>query len=163
MKALRRSALICALIVAVYYVVPVQPGGHGGQLALRVAGTVVGGLAITALIVRQVRRHVATPEEASLPALLTALVGGVAFFAFVDYTVAVVGPGQFADLSTRTDALYFALATLTTVGYGDVHATGQVARAVMTVQLLFNLVVVATGATVLSRSITTRVRARHQG
>jgi voltage-gated potassium channel len=162
MKALRRSALISALIIALYYVVPVESGVPGGPFALRVAGTVVAGLAITVLIVRQVTRHVATPEEASLPGLLTALVGGVVFFAFVDYNVAIIGHGQFADLSTRTDALYFALATLSTVGYGDVHATGQVARAVVAAQLVFNLVVVATGATVLTRSITARVRARHQ-
>jgi hypothetical protein len=162
MKALRRAALISALIIGLYYAVPVEPGMHGGQLALRVAGTVATGLAITVLIMRQIRRHVATPEQASLPALLTAIVGGVAFFAFVDYTTAVGGPGQFADLTTKTDALYFELATLTTVGYGDVHATGQVARAIVTVQLAFNVVVVASGASVLTRSIGARVRARHQ-
>lgn len=155
-----RPALTCALIVGLYYVVPVEPGVAGTQMALRVTGTLAGGLLITWLIARQVSHHVADPEQASLVGLLTALVGGVAFFALADYTTAVSSPGQFVDLETKTDALYFALATLTTVGYGDVHAAGQVARGVVAVQLVFNVVVIATGASILSRQLGARVRER---
>jgi len=53
------------------------------------------------------------------------------------------------------------MATLTTVGYGDVHAAGQVARVVVTCQLVFNVVVIATGASVLARVFGARVRERH--
>jgi voltage-gated potassium channel len=158
--AFGRLALTCVLIVGLYYLVPVEPGVSNVQLALRVIGTVVVGLLITWLIVRQVSRQLADPEEASLVGLLTALMGGVAFFALADYTTAVSDPGQFVDLETKTDALYFALATLTTVGYGDVHAAGQVARAVVAVQLVFNVVVIATGASVLARQIGARARGR---
>jgi voltage-gated potassium channel len=119
---LGRPALTCVLIIWLYYVVPVEPGLAGAQLALRVTGAVVTGLLITWLIVRQVSHQVDETTQASLVGLLTALVGGVAFFALSDYTTAVSGPGQFVDLETRTDGLYFALATVTTVGYGDVHA-----------------------------------------
>jgi voltage-gated potassium channel len=152
--------LTCALIVALYYVVPVDPSASGLQLALRTAGTVVSGLLITWLIVRQVRQHIAETEPASLVGLVTALVGGAMFFALTDYVTAVSAPGQFAGLQTRTDALYFALTTLTTVGYGDVHAAGQIARTVVIIQLVFNLVVIATGASVFTRLL--RERARHR-
>jgi len=155
---LGRSALICLLIVALYYVVPIEPGVAGGQLALRVAATVVAGVLITWLIARQVSFHLADPERASLASLLAALAGGVVFLALADYITAVSDPGQFVGLETKTDALYFALATLTTVGYGDVHAAGQVARAVVAVQLVFNVAVIATGASVLARVFGARVR-----
>lgn len=148
------------LIIGLYYVVPVEPGVVGAQLALRIAGAVVAGLLITWLIVRQVSRQMADPGEAPLVGLVTALVGGVAFFALADYLTAVSDPGQFVELETKTDALYFTLATLTTVGYGDVHAAGQVARGVVAVQLVFNVLVIATGASVLSRQIGARARAR---
>jgi voltage-gated potassium channel len=52
--ALRRPVLTCALIVGLYYVVPVEPGVAGMQLALRTIGTAVVGVLITWLIVRQV-------------------------------------------------------------------------------------------------------------
>lgn len=52
-------------------------------------------------------------------------------------------PDELVGLDTRTDALYFTLSTMTTVGYGDVHAEGQVARALVCAMIVFNVVVVA--------------------
>ena len=52
-------------------------------------------------------------------------------------------PEEFVGLQTKTDALYFTLATMSTVGYGDVHAEGQVARALVCILIVFNVVVVA--------------------
>jgi voltage-gated potassium channel len=160
LRAVGRATLTCALIVAVYYLVPFGTGVAGTQLALRTAGTVAGGLAVTWLIVHQVARQFAEPGSAPLLGLLTAIVGGVVFFALADYTTAVSGAGQFVGLETRTDALYFALATLTTVGYGDVHAAGQAARGLVAVQLLFNVVVIASAVSVLTRQFGERVRRR---
>jgi voltage-gated potassium channel len=155
-----RTALICALIVGVYYLVPIHPGADEDQLIARVVGTLVGGLLATWLIIRQVSRQLTDPEHAPLTNLLAALVGGVAFFALVDYGIAVMQSGQFVGLHTKTDALYFALTTLTTVGYGDIHAAGQLARGVVMAQLVFNVVVITTAASVLSRQIGARARER---
>ena len=66
-------------------------------------------------------------------------------------------------LETRLDGLYFALTTLATVGYGDVHAQGQFARAVVSFQLLFNVVVVTTAASVLVGELRTRAASRSAG
>jgi voltage-gated potassium channel len=157
-----RAALTCALIIAAYYLVPVEDGVAGTQLAVRTVATVVAGLVITWLIIRQVSHQFADPDDAPLLGLGTALVGGVTFFALADYITAVSGDGQFVDLATKTDALYFALATLTTVGYGDVHPAGQIARGVVCVQLVFNVVIIATAASVFSRQLGTRVRRRRE-
>jgi voltage-gated potassium channel len=59
------------------------------------------------------------------------------------YILATSHPTEFVGLDTRLDALYFSLATMSTVGYGDVHAAGQIARTIVTVQLAFNLVFIA--------------------
>lgn len=64
-------------------------------------------------------------------------------FSFVYFLIAESDPGQFAGIATRLDALYFSTTTTATVGFGDVHATGQVARAVVTVHMIFNLVFIA--------------------
>ncbi|MFD2354494.1 potassium channel family protein [Nonomuraea ferruginea] len=75
---------------------------------------------------------------------------GVVLFALADYNVAYWREGEFAGLETRTDALYFAVSTLATVGFGDVHAQGQLARGLVLVQMAFNLIVLATAATLLT-------------
>ncbi|MEU0269249.1 ion channel [Nocardioides sp. NPDC006303] len=54
-----------------------------------------------------------------------------------------IRPDEITGLDTRTDALYFTLSTMTTVGYGDVHAEGQIARVLVCVLIVFNIVVVA--------------------
>jgi len=90
--------------------------------------------------------------------LLLALVVGVLCFALVFYRVEISDPGQIAGLSTRLDSLYFTMSTLLTIGYGDVHAVGQLARGLVLVQMIFNVVVIATAAS----TITSRVRANAQ-
>jgi voltage-gated potassium channel len=73
--------------------------------------------------------------------LVLAAVVGVAVFALADLVVATTVPGQFVDLRTKTDALYFALTTLITIGCGDIHAQGQLARVLLIGQMLFNAIV----------------------
>ena len=71
--------------------------------------------------------------------LLTMLALGFA----TAYVVLNDRPGQMSGISTKIDALYFSVTTLTTVGYGDIHATGQGARLVVTVQMVIDLVFIA--------------------
>jgi voltage-gated potassium channel len=49
---------------------------------------------------------------------------------------------------TRTDALYFTVTVFTTVGFGDIVATTQLARLVVTVQMILDLVVLGLGVRV---------------
>lgn len=73
----------------------------------------------------------------SLAALLT--------FA-ASYRAMATFPGEFkGNISTRLDALYFMVVTLATVGYGDITPSGQVARAVVIIQLLYSFSVLAAG------------------
>jgi hypothetical protein len=154
-----QALLNSTLLTAVYFIVPVGADHETWQLVWRGLATAAGlGLAIY-LIVRQINRQL-DDESTPLTGLLTALVAGVLFFSLADYLIAVGFPGEFVDLQTRVDALYFALSTLATVGFGDVHAQGQLARTLVIVQMLFNTVIIATGLSVLSRQIAARVRER---
>jgi len=60
-------------------------------------------------------------------------------------------PGSFSQPLTRVDALYFAMTVFTTVGFGDIAARSQVARVVVIVQMLADLVYVGLLARVLWR------------
>jgi len=74
--------------------------------------------------------------------LITLLYPVVVLFALIYYVMQDSDPTQFESLQTRTDALYYTVITLGTVGYGDVHAVGQAARIVTTIQVAFDLVVI---------------------
>jgi voltage-gated potassium channel len=57
--------------------------------------------------------------------------------------------GEFDGLNTRVDAVYFTVTTLSTVGFGDINATGQTARMLVTIQVLFDLTLLAFAVRVL--------------
>jgi hypothetical protein len=145
--------------VGCYYLVPLFDTSSAGRQWLRAAGAALLLVAALWLVVRTVA-HEARAEDAEirLDPLLLAAVAGVICFALADYAIARHDETQFAGLRTRTDALYFAVTTLATVGFGDVHAQGQLARQVVTVQMVFNLVVLAGAARVLTRGISQRSR-----
>ena len=50
-------------------------------------------------------------------------------------------PGQVPGIVTHVDALYFTVTVLTTTGFGDISAAGQAARAVVTGQMVFTVIV----------------------
>jgi voltage-gated potassium channel len=131
-----------ALLVVVYFALPVRADGSLGVRVV-VAGFTV--LLAAALIAREMRNI----ADAPLWTLGLALVTGVLAFAMADYLIAISAPGEFVGLQTRLDGLYFAITTLGTVGFGDVHAQSQLARAVVTLQIVFNLLILASGGSLL--------------
>jgi voltage-gated potassium channel len=154
------AMLTCALLV--YYGIPLHWGAGTNRigdvigLVLFVVG--IGGL--TWLIRWQIRRYLnaSSPDTGGqMHGLLSALYVVIVFFALFYYVVELRAPGQFDGLQTRTDALYFTVITLGTVGYGDIHAVGQLARTATTVQVAFDLVVIGALLAVASSNIARRV------
>ncbi|MEV0152517.1 potassium channel family protein [Micromonospora sp. NPDC050686] len=160
----RRAVAACAVLLAAYFLVPSEPDPNGLRLVLRSLATLLLVVVVVVLVTGRVRgqmaaaRQGATAELHALLRLAVLLVAGLLTFALADYVVARSRPEQFVGLQTRVDALYFALTTLTTVGYGDVHAQGQIARVVVCVQMLFSIGVITTGASMVVKQLTSRPR-----
>jgi voltage-gated potassium channel len=130
-------------LLLVYYAVPFDVLGSIGRTATSLLLTVVGVIALAWAITGEVRRQLAGVSTTRAPGLFM-LLGLVVFvFAFGYYLLDRTTPGQMAGLETRTDALYFTLSTLGTLGYGDVYAEGQIARVLVGVQIVFDVVFVA--------------------
>ncbi len=145
--------------VVIYFVIPLGGDRADPVLWFRLVVVVVGFVLVVRSIVRRMSREIrGDAVDRRLGGLLTSVVVGVLFSAAVDYVVATAGPGQFEGLSTRIDALYFALSTLATVGYGDVHPVGQFARGLVSAQMVFNVGVVATAAGLVYRGLAQRLR-----
>lgn len=92
--------------------------------------------------------------------LLLAFELALLVFALIYYVMYTRDPAQFEGMRTRLDALYFSVVTTATVGYGDVHAMSQAARAIVTAQIAFNVVFVAGIVALLQAQIRARSEAR---
>ncbi|MGH3329565.1 MAG: ion channel [Streptomycetales bacterium] len=142
-----RGAACAILAIALYYLVPLDVREGPTTVAVRAAMFLVGAAVLVAFIVLLIRRHLR--GDAGLEALLVAFYLVIGLFAAV-YVVLSRIPGEFEGLHTRTDALYFTVTVLATIGFGDVHAVGQVARAVVMLQIVFDLVFVAAAVAAVS-------------
>jgi voltage-gated potassium channel len=155
---LRRSAVTVLLVAAatgVYYLIPVPALGAGAWAVLFFAGSGVLGV----LILAAVRSLLHAGEDAGIRGLVLLLTLTVLFFSWSDTAVAKL-PAQFADLHDKTDALYFTVSTLATVGFGDVHPAGQLARGAVTLQIVFNLVFLGAAVSMISGYFRRRARPR---
>jgi hypothetical protein len=119
------------------------------------SGLIVLGL----LIVLSVRRLLREGEQARIRALTLLLTVTVLFFSWADESVAAL-PNQFTELTNKTDAIYFTISTLATVGFGDVHPVGELARAAVTLQIVFNLVFLGTAVSLISGVFRRRAQVR---
>lgn len=136
---LNRLLLPVGVLLA-YFVVPESAENAPVGVLLGALLAVAGLAAVMWVIVTEVRRA----EKRLRPIhLLLALELVVVIFSLAYYGVATRQPGEFVGLETRLDALYFSLTTVATVGYGDISAAGQLARLLVSIQLVFNLVFVA--------------------
>lgn len=149
-----RYAIVCLALAVAYAAVPVREGPDAAVL-LRWTLTIAMLAAIAIAIRWQALRQLREPD-APVGGLVVGIVAGLLVFALTDFVIAAHRPGEFSGLETRVDALYFAMTTLVTVGYGDITAQGQTARAVLTVQMAFNVVALAGSASLLARRFADR-------
>nr|QIY76035.1 two pore domain potassium channel family protein [Streptomyces sp. RLB1-33] len=67
-------------------------------------------------------------------------------FAAAYFILAQDNPANFSSHTlTRTEALYFAVSTFTTVGFGDITASSEAAHLIVTAQMLLDLLVLGLG------------------
>jgi hypothetical protein len=150
------------LLIAGYYLLPLRYFSADRPVLAWTTFVVVLVLLSVVTVVQVVAVSQGAPRSISfgLPSTLFLVI--VVFASF--YVVLARAPGQFVGLSTRTDSLYFTVTTLSTVGYGDIHPSGQAAKIVVLVQILFDLVLVAGAAnslrTATARRREERMRAR---
>lgn len=159
-RLLRLAGMTAALVV-LYFVVPVSAHHEPSSYVVRIAVMLVCLATVTWLVVRHIRRLLDSDHDGRIDGLVAAVVVALLAFALAYYVLETRQPGQVVGLATRLDALYYTVTTLTTTGYGDIHAAGQTARGVALVQMVFDIVVIAASASVVATRIRAGVRERH--
>ncbi|MGW6576166.1 potassium channel family protein [Streptomyces sp. NPDC054945] len=137
---LLRSVLAVALLTGLYYVAPLE-GGFGITTVLTLAlGLAAFGL-LTAWQITAIS-HAQFPRMRALEALSTGVPLFLLLFSATYYLLAAQDPASFSEPLSRTDALYFTITTFATVGFGDIVATTQGSRVLVTFQMVADLILI---------------------
>ncbi|SDE60673.1 potassium channel family protein [Rhodococcus tukisamuensis] len=158
-RAVVRPAGTAVLLLVAYFAVPMTDL----QSASAFAGLVFGLTAVTVLCVWQIRKIVRAqyPALQGVEALALTLPAYLLSFATLYYLMSVDAPGDFNEPLSRIDSLYFTLVCFSTVGFGDIAAESEVARAVVSVQIVGNLILIAVGVRIITAAVR-RGQARRQ-
>ena len=139
-----RALLTVTVLVALYYTLPI---GEEWRLSAGVRAVValVVFVAVASWQIRTVARS-RHPGIRAIGALALVVPLFLLFFASTYFFLSANGPGAFSqeDL-TRTDAMYLSVTIFSTVGFGDISATSQSARLVVTSQMILDLLLLGIG------------------
>ncbi|WP_323375404.1 potassium channel family protein [Streptomyces alkaliterrae] len=146
-RAALRPLLIAVALLLVYYLLPLDDDFEG-YVALALLCGLVG---VTALFVWEVRAvtRADRPRLRAVQAFTAVVTLFLLLFAAGYFMLSDADTAAFTEPLTRTDALYFALTTFATVGYGDIAAVSQPARIAAMLQMAFGLLLVGVAAKVL--------------
>ncbi|HLM07757.1 MAG TPA: potassium channel family protein [Blastococcus sp.] len=136
---LRSGASIVVLLVA-YYAAPLDRALTPATGLLFVTALVLFGGAV-AFEVRAILGSV-RPRLRAIRALAVGVPLLLVVFASTYCTVDAQQSGAFTESLDRTDGLYFTVTVFTTVGFGDITAQTQLARILVTIQMVVGLLTV---------------------
>jgi voltage-gated potassium channel len=158
---LKTVGAVTAMTV-IYFVAPLRQDDDPLPVAAATAIALVSALLLALLAANRIRGVLQGDLSEGVHGLITVLALAVLGFAMGYFILARSDPSQIAGLNTRLDALYFTLTTLATVGFGDIHPSGQAARGVACVNILFNAVVIASLARTILGVVSRSRAAAHQ-
>ena len=140
LRALLRITAVTVLLVLVYAVFPVDL--HADGITWVVLG---GGIAAFLLaLTYQVRRIVASPmpQLRAAETLATVVPLFIIVFSLVYVGLSQNDPASFSEPITKVGGIYFTVTILSTVGFGDITATNDTTRLVVTLQMLIDLLII---------------------
>jgi voltage-gated potassium channel len=145
-RSIPRAVSASALLVLAYYLLPLD-----ASVGATLAWLVVGLAAVAAVLWWQVRAIITAryPRLRAIGALAVGVPLLLLVFAATYVLLAEGDPASFSQPLDRTDALYFAVTVLATVGFGDIAPVTTPARVVTMVQMLLNLAAFGLAAKVL--------------
>ncbi|WP_344155034.1 potassium channel family protein [Nocardioides koreensis] len=141
------SLLVSTALVYAYFVLPLTSDVAADTFVQLVVGLVV----LAALLAWQIREILRSPYPAAqaISALVMSVPLFLTLFSVTYYLMGESAPSAFSEPMTRLDSMYFTVTVFATVGFGDITAVSQTARAVTTVQMMGGLVLVGLIARVI--------------
>jgi voltage-gated potassium channel len=149
-RMLARGALVGVLILVGYFVLPMDSPGVSGTIVLA-----VGLLLAVGAVVWQVRMIVnhPFPRVGAYEGLLAGIPLLLCVFATSYYVVGVTQVDSFTQSMNKVGAMYFTVTVFSTVGFGDITAKTDLARSLVTVQMMITLVVLGLVVKLLTAAV----------
>ena len=145
-----------ALLIA-YFWFPTDRDPTAGVFVV-LAGGLIAFAVVTVLQIRQLKRA-PYPLLRGVQALLMVSLMFIVAFSLTYVLMAQADPAAFSEPMTKSAAIYFTVTTVATVGFGDIVATTDATRLVVTVQMLMGIGILATTARVVLSATQTRHQA----
>ena len=143
-RSLLRALASTTALVTLYYLLPLD---HSARW-LAITMLVIGLAGLIGLIAFQVRAILASPFPGlrAVEALATSLPLFLLLFASTYVVMDAIAAGSFNQPMTHSNALYFTVTVFATVGFGDITATTETARLLVTGQMIIDLIILGIGA-----------------
>ncbi len=159
----KRSLLGLVAVLLLYFFVPLDSHKSAVRLALDIGVTAMAMGVVGMIMIREFRRmQVGETLKLNGAQLLIVLEIVLVVFSLTYFSLAQHGTNEMVGIHTRVDALYFTATTIATVGYGDIHSIGQLARVINTVQLVFNIIFLAVFVRLISSAASQRQLAQQR-
>jgi hypothetical protein len=136
-----RTSLCVALLLIIYAVFPVEPLASTETVTRLLVALVI--LAVVVVLQFQAIRSANYPQLRAVEAIVIAVTVFIVLFALLYVGLAQANPANFTKPLDRVSAFYFTVTILSTVGFGDIAADSDLARLVVTVQMLLDLTLLA--------------------
>lgn len=138
--SLARTLANVAAVLVVYYMLPLQE-----PFGWRIVAILLGSLMVIGwLVAWQVRTILRSmyPALRAMETLALTVPLFLVLFAAAYVILQTSDAHAFSEPMTRTDAIYLVVTIFATVGFGDITAVTEVARVLVTVQMVGDLVVI---------------------
>jgi voltage-gated potassium channel len=145
-RMVMRSAVVSVAICVAYFALPMSDLGGAGITTL-----ILGLIGLTVLLIWQIRAivHSPYPLARAIEALAVSVPLFLAIFASTYYLMGQAEPSSWSEPLSRLDAAYFTVTIFATVGFGDITAVSDTARAVTTLQMIADVILVGLAARVV--------------
>jgi voltage-gated potassium channel len=160
-RSLLQAAGSTAVLVAIYYLLPLD---HSARW-FAVTELVIGLAVLVGLVAFQVRAISGSqyPGLRAVEALAVTVPLFLLLFASTYLVLAALSAHSFSQPMNHTDALYFTVTVFATVGFGDITATADTARLVVTGQMIIDLIILGLGARVILGAVSRGRQRREPG
>ncbi|WP_430333712.1 potassium channel family protein [Rhodococcus sp. ACT016] len=139
--ALLRPFFTVVLLVAAYFTLPMDRLSNAGAVVILVLELLLVAVLCTWQVLQIVRSP--TPALRAAEALAVTLPAYLLGSATTIFLLAQMDSDAFNESLGRVDALYFTVTVFATVGFGDIVAIDETARAIVSVMMVGNLVMLA--------------------
>jgi voltage-gated potassium channel len=138
--AIMRTLLTSTVLLVLYFVLPLDRA-----FSVRTLVALVGGVAATGVLVAWQLRSILRSRHPALRAVEALALSLPLFLLLFASAYAVLSgsePAAFTEPLNRLDCLYFVVTVFATVGFGDISAVSDLARALVTVQMVGDLLLI---------------------